>query len=427
MYPATFLASAAVVLLTCLALPAADWPAPDKLPVRDAMPDPLVFLSGEKVTTREQWAKRRDELKALFQHYMYGTFPQAVPTTAKVLHTNDRYLDGKATLREVELSFGPPACPKVRLLVVVPNDRKGPVPCFVGPNFGGNHALVTDPKVMVPPGWMYPNRVGVKDNKATEDGRGKEVDSWAIDQTVARGYGVATFYAGDAAPDKADLWKDGIRPHFLAPGVEKPGPSDWATITAWAYAVSRAVDYLSGEKDIDGKRLIAVGHSRLGKTVLLAAAFDDRIAMAIPNQAGCGGTAPSRGTAGEAGKYETVARINTSFPHWFNDTFKQFNDDPRRLPFDQNGLVALCAPRPVLFTNATEDLWANPAGQFEVLKAADGVYRLLGVEGLEAKAMPEVDKLVSSRLGYYIRPGKHAMTRGDWKVYLDFADKQLAK
>lgn len=427
MQSSTLFASLAIVLIAALVLPAADWPAPDKLPVREELPDPLVFFSGEKVTSKEQWAKRRDELKDLFQHYMYGYFPKAVPTAAKVLHTNEKYLDGKATLREVELSFGPAACPKVRLLVVLPNDRKGPVPCFVGPNFGGNHTLVDDPKVMLPPGWMYPNRVGVKNNKATEDGRGKEMDSWAIDQTVARGYGVATFYAGDAAPDKADLWTEGIRPHFLDTGKEKPGPTAWATITAWAYTVSRAVDYLTSLKEVDPKGIIAVGHSRLGKTVLLAAAFDDRIAISIPNQAGCGGSAPSRGTAGLPGKYETVARINTSFPHWFNDNFKGFNDDPKRIPFDQNALVALCAPRPVLFTNAEEDLWANPAGQFEVLKAADSVYRLLGVQGVEAKAMPEMGKLLDSRLGYYIRPGKHSMTRGDWKVYLDFADKHLGK
>jgi hypothetical protein len=167
-----------------------------------------------------------------------------------------------------------------------------------------------------------------------------------------------------------------------------------------------------------------VGHSRLGKTALLAAALDERIALAVPLQAGCGGTAPSRTNDPKA---ESVKRINTSFPHWFDATFKEFNDQTDKLPFDQNCLVALCAPRPVLFANATEDAWANPPGQFEVLKTADPVYRLLGVEGLEAKQMPEVGKLVDSRLGYYIRPGQHSMTKDDWKVFLDFADKHFGK
>ena len=105
-----------------------------------------------------------------------------------------------------------------------------------------------------------------------------------------------------------------------------------------------------------------VGHSRLGKTALLAGAFDERIALVIPHQAGCGGSAPSRGKVGES-----VKQINNGFPHWFNGAFKEFNDQPDRLPFDQNCLVALVAPRPVLFSNAVEDTWANPEGQFEVL------------------------------------------------------------
>jgi hypothetical protein len=156
----------------------------------------------------------------------------------------------------------------------------------------------------------------------------------------------------------------------------------------------------------------------------LAAAFDERIALAVPHQAGCGGTAPSRTTNPKA---ETVKRINTSFPHWFNGAFKEFNDQVDRLPFDQHCLAALVAPRPLLYTNAVEDQWANPEGQFQMLRAADPVYRLLGAGGLEAKEMPEPGKLIDSRLGYFIRPGKHSMTREDWKVYLDFADKHLGK
>src|SRR5262249_7964393 len=187
------------------------------------------------------------------------------------------------------------------------------------------------------------------------------------------------------------------------------GPLDWATIAAWAWGLMRGVDYLLTDKDIDGKRIAVVGHSRLGKTALLAAAFDDRIALSIPLQAGCGGTAPSRGKVGES-----VKAINTGFPHWFTGAFQDFNAKPGRLPFDQTCLVALCAPRPVLFANAVEDSWANPDGQFQVLKAADPVYRFLDAGGLDAKEMPPVNKLVDSKLGYFIRPGKHSMTRDDW-------------
>jgi hypothetical protein len=150
-------------------------------------------------------------------------------------------------------------------------------------------------------------------------------------------------------------------------------------------------------RDVDARRIAALGHSRNGKAALLAAAFDERIALPFPHQAGCGGSAPSRGKVGES-----VKAINSNFPHWFNAQSKQFNDAPERLPFDQNCLVALCAPRPVLFSAAEGDQWANPAGQFEVLQAADPVCRFLGVEGLAAKPMPLSRELVASRLGYFI-------------------------
>jgi hypothetical protein len=265
---------------------------------------------------------------------------------------------------------------------------------------------------------MYGNRPGVKDNRATEEGRGTAIDVWALEQTVDRGYAVATFYNGDVDPDRAEQRGDIYR-LWRKPG-DKAGPHDAATIMVWAWGLHRAVDYLVTDKDLDAKRIAVVGHSRLGKTALLAAAFDERIALAIPLQAGCGGTAPSRGKIGES-----VERINTSFPHWFCDAFKEFNKQPERLPFDQNGLVALCAPRPVLFSNAVEDTWANPDGQFQVLQGADGVYRFLGAGGLEAKKMPELGTLSNGTLGYYIRPGKHSMTREDWKIFCDFADRHL--
>src|SRR5262249_9170852 len=176
------------------------------------------------------------------------------------------------------------------------------------------------------------------------------------------------------------------------------------------------------EGDVERGRIAVVGHSRLGKAALVAGAFDERFRVVIPHQAGCGGSAPSRGTVGES-----VKQINDRFPHWFNAAFKQFNDRPDRLPFDQNALVALVAPRAVLFTNATEDTWANPEGQFQVLKAAAPVYALLGAGGLAADAMPETGKLVASTLGYAIRPGKHSMTREDWSFFLDFADAHLGR
>ena len=224
-------------------------------------------------------------------------------------------------------------------------------------------------------------------------------------------------------------------------GVQKffPQPDsadECGTIGAWAWGLQRAVDYLVTRPDIDPRRIVVTGHSRTGKAALLAAAFDERIAMALPHQAGCGGTAPSRARIAIGKPYntldapnrrqpETVKNINDAFPHWFNARFKEFNSQPERLPFDQNCVVALCAPRPVLFSNGRADTWINPAGQFEVLRATAPVYRLLGAGDFTAEELPPDGQLPNGVLGYHLRPGGHELLREDWKVFLDFADKHL--
>ncbi|MFN7946281.1 MAG: acetylxylan esterase [Blastocatellia bacterium] len=391
------------------------------LPENKELPDPLVMLNGRRVTTSEQWLKqRRPELKQLFQHYMYGYFPPAPKKiSATVRRTDQNFFGGKATLKEITIAFGPAAAPKLNLLLIVPNHRQGRAPVILGINFCGNHAVVNDPSVALPQGWMPKFCQGVKDNRATDEGRGSNESGWAAEQTIDRGYALATFYHGDIAPDKPDF-TGGVFPHYLKAGQTQPGPHDWGAIAAWAWGAQRAVDYLITDRDIDQGRIAIFGHSRNGKAALLAAAFDERIAVAFPHQSGCGGAAPSRTTVGE-----TVTAINKSFPHWFNDVFPQFGGNEAKLPFDQHELIALVAPRPVLLTNAVEDQWANPAGQFDNLRAADKVYRLLNADGLAAQQMPETNRLIDSTLGYYIRPGKHSTTPEDWKVFLDFADKHL--
>jgi (4-O-methyl)-D-glucuronate---lignin esterase len=391
------------------------FPEPNELPEIKEFSDPLVSFAEKRSATREQWFnQRRPELRALFQHYMYGEWP-GFPTnvTGMIVRTDSAALGGKATLREVTVTIAE-GCPPIHLLLVTPNGTKGPTSLFVGLNFCGNHAIVKAPQVRIPDTWMYPGP-GVEKNRATEAGRGAQFDTWSVDQIVERGYALATFYNGDVDPDENDR-RGGMRPFLASKGVHT------ATIAAWAWGVCRAIDYLTTLKEIDAKRIAVVGHSRLGKAALLAAAMDDRIALVIPHQAGCGGSAPDRCHNSKA---ETIERINTHFPHWFCDTFKQFNKQIERLPFDQHCLVALVAPRPVLLSNAVEDQWANPEGQFEILKAAEPAYRLLGANGIGADKMPEPGKLIDSTLGYYIRPGQHSMTRGDWKIFLDFADKNL--
>jgi len=408
--------------------PPRDFPDASQLPVHKELPDPLVMMDGRKVTSKAMWEnERKPELKALFQHYMYGTLPP-VPgkVTAVVERVDPNFFGGKATKKEVAIRVAPEPCPTINLLMVVPNKRSGPAPVFLGINFSGNHALTTDPSVALPTAWMRQGRGDeVLNSRATDKGRGKAVGTFALEQSIDRGYAVATWYYGDGLPDKPDL-KDGIYPHFVKAEGKDPGPTDCGAIAFWAWTFHRCIDYLVTDKDVDPKRIAVTGHSRNGKASLVAAAFDERIALAIPHQAGCGGTAPSR-CQNPPGKmvHETVGRINSSFPHWFCGNFKKFNEAVERLPFDQNCLAALCAPRPVLFTNGVEDQWANPTGQFHMLKSASAVYELLGSKGLAAAEMPPLGTLVDSPVGYYIRTGPHVSDPDYWKVFLDFADRNL--
>jgi hypothetical protein len=420
---ASLLRALAFELLACSAISslAAPYPPASDLPVQTAMPDPLVRFDGRRIASKDEWLnERRPELKRLFAHYMYGEIPPK-PTQFAAQKTGEYtdFLGGKATLRLVTLQTGPGHAPKIDLMLVVPNHRSKPAPVFLAMNFCGNHALTADPRVPLVRGWVYSSCKGCANGHATESSRGSQVSDWPLKEIVSRGYALASFCSSDIDSDQQEV-SEGLYAWLSAGDPAANNPTNRGTIAAWAWGFMRGVDYLVADPDLDAHRIAALGHSRNGKTALLAAAFDERIAIAFPHQAGMGGSAPSRGKTGES-----VKAINDRFPHWFGAGFKPFNNAPERLPFDQNCLVALCAPRPVFFSAAEDDQWANPAGQFEVLKAADPVYRFLGVEGLSAQETPPVGTFIGSRLGYFYRPGKHSLTPADWDAFLKFADLQF--
>ena len=418
--------------------PVTTYPGVSQLPDHAALPDPLRMHDGRPVTSARQWhAERRPELKALFAHYVYGPIPPRPARLDFSTQVIDRqFLGGKATLKNVSIAIPGHDSPRIDLLVITPNAATKPAPVFLALNFCGNHAIHPDPRIPLSHGFLGAGCKGCVDNRATDAARGVQAADWPIDDIINRGYALATFVNADVDSDRGAV-SDGVyawlaKEHTGA--AANSATTNRGCIAGWAWGFMRCVDYLVTDPAIDARRIAAVGHSRNGKTALLAAAYDERLALAIPHQAGCGGTAPSRVAADLAAPQangrpiaETIAVINKNFPHWFNAEFKTFNAAPEKLPIDQHELIALVAPRPVLLSNATGDQWANPRQQFEGLKAAEPVYRLLNAGGCDAPAMPPEDQLVKSTLGYYIRPGKHSMTAGDWHVFLDFADHHLGR
>ncbi|MFC2125060.1 acetylxylan esterase [Bacteroidota bacterium] len=388
------------------------------------LPDPLINNDGSHVKDPKQWtSSRRGEILNLFEEHMYGKVPEQFNGVMEyeVLDETEYVFGGMAQRKQVRVFFDKDKRIFMDILIYLPQTRSKPVPVFLGYNFDGNHTITHDEEVFITKNWVDNDRdLGITDNKADERNRGMSHDSWAIEVILSRGYGIASIYKGDVDPDFHDEFQNGIHPLFYRKGQNKPDPDEWGTIGAWAWGLSCALDYFETDDEINHDRVIVMGHSRLGKTSLWAGAQDERFAIVISNDSGCGGAALSRRRFGE-----TVEAINDVFPHWFNDNFLKYNGKEDALPIDQHMLIALMAPRPVYIASAEEDEWADPKGEFMAGLHADPVYNLFGLEGLPVNEWPEVGKPVHGTIGYHVRLGKHDVTLFDWIQYLDFADKHL--
>jgi len=368
------------------------------------LPDPLVMEDGTPVETPEQWYKhRRPELLRLFEEHVYGRTPKrSLEIRARMINECLAF-GGRALRREFDLSVPGKSDGPIRLLIYSPTQVDGPAPAFLALNFTGNQSIQPDPEITLSTQWMrqVPGR-GIEKNRATPASRGTLASRWPVPLILERGYALVTLYYGDIDPDFDDGFANGVHPALDTESGR--GSSAWGSIAAWAWGLSRSLDFLESDELVDAGRVALLGHSRLGKTALWAGATDERFALVISNNSGCGGAALSRRCFGE-----TVARINRAAPHWFCERFRAYNGRESDLPVDQHQLIALIAPRPVLICSAEEDRWADPLGELLAARAAAPVFRFLD----------------SAPLVHRLRPGKHDVTAEDWMAYMDFADREL--
>ncbi|WP_435021686.1 acetylxylan esterase [Tundrisphaera sp. TA3] len=379
------------------------------------IPDLLTTASGVKITTPEQWRDvRRPELLEFFAREMYGRSPgrpEAMTIAAEAEPAEA--LGGKAIREQVAIRLdGRPEGRTIHLLLYRPKAATVPVPAFLGINFQGNQSVNEDPAII-----ESKVKMAAPGGKMVIFPRGSESRRWPLETIIDRGYAVATFARGDLDPDRKDGFAESVRSDF--PDLQNR-PDNFGGIAAWAWGLSRALDYLETHPAIDAKRVAAFGHSRLGKASLWAGATDERFALVISNESGAGGAKLFRRASGES-----VRKLNTNFPHWFCENFRKYNDQDAMLPFDQHQVIALIAPRPAYVGSALEDKNADPEGEFAGIKSAEPAFRLLGVEGMPATAWPAVGEPSMGGIGYHVRPGVHDVTDFDWARYLDFADRHL--
>lgn len=382
------------------------------------LPDPLVLANGKPVRDARTWTgERRPEIVRLFEENQYGRAPgRPQDMTFDVFDKGTPAMGGTAIRKQVTIYFSADKNgPKEDVVIYVPANAVKPVPLLLAINFSPNSAIFDDPGIRLGEMWN-------RDRKKVPATRGGGLGRMKIDNLLAKGFGVAGIYYGDIEPDFPGGVGLGIRAKYLKARQAEPAPDEWGAISAWAWGMSRAMDYFETDPSVDAKRVAIYGVSRLGKTVMWAGARDTRFAMVIASCSGEGGAALSRRNYGE-----TIAHLTapTRYPYQFAANYGKYAAHPEQLPVDAHMLVALIAPRPVFLQTGDSDLWSDPKGEFLAAVAAEPVYRLFGKEGLATDVMPPAGRPILHTIGYHMHAGGHGTLPGDWEYFTEFMQLHL--
>ena len=401
----------------------------DEAAVRSyTLPDPLLGPDGHPAATADAWktAARAHQL-GLLERFVYGRrLPPAPVTPVGEVERAEVTLPGDVAAVRIQarLRLGAAAdSAATEVLLYLPKSASATAraPVFLALNFRGNHAEHADPGIRLSTAWMPDDKgAGIVDNRATEKSRGTSGARFPVEAMLRRGYGMATAYCGDFFPDRADGRAASVLASLGRPATGELPADEPNAIAAWAWGLSRILDWLVTLPEVDPGRVIVVGHSRLGKTALWAGAQDERFAMVVSNESGCGGAALSRRNFGE-----TVDVITKRFPHWFCPAFAGYAGREVELPCDQHTLMAMVAPRPLYVSSAVEDRWADPRGEFLSAVAAEPAWKLFGKTGLGTAEYPPLDTPVGDTVCYHVRTGRHDMLAYDWHRFADHADRTL--
>ena len=378
------------------------------------LPDVLTAVDGSKITTAAQWEANRGALVQVFRDVMYGRRP---PMADKVEYTllseKKDALDGTAVMRQVELKFtmNNGKSHKAVMLLFIPADARGPVPVYCGLTFIGNHVVCDDPDILI-------TGTAGAEFRSFDYTRGAQSRRFDLKTFMKRSIALAVCSYHDFFPDDYRGWKKSIWSLFVPEEEMEPRIKNASAIGAWAWGLSQMLDYLETVPEIDADKAAVFGHSRLGKTALWAAVEDTRFKFAHVNDSGCGGAAPNRRLFGET--LFCMCSNSSGFGHyWFTEYVNDICLTPEKLPVDQHQLIALVAPRGVAVHSATEDLWADPTGEYISLWNANPVYALYGKKTLTSATPPPPDTPVGTDMSYFLRKGKHDLLPSDWACSLD--------